>query len=153
MLLYQLINIRKKLNEISKYEGIEFAYSVFKNKQIIDKKLNDVEFIKNISPEIMEYENKRTEFCEKHSKKDSNGEPIIDNDLYTIADIESFKKDMNELNTKYEPFLKKREEQINLFNTKMNEEVECEFFKININELPPDFKTANDLEDISFMIK
>lgn len=153
MKLHQLVEIRKKLDDLSKYEGIEFAYSVYKNKQIIDKKMAEVDFIRNIDPEVVEYENKRIQLCEDYSEKDSNGKPIIENDLYKIIDLNNFEKKIGELNEKYKSFLEKRQSQIDLFNTRMNEDCELNFHKIEIKDLPKDFKTAEDLESISYMLK
>lgn len=153
MKVHQLVEIRKTLDDLSKHEGIEFAYSVYKNKIIIDKKLSELDFIKNIEPEVVEYENKRIQLCEDSSEKDNSGKPIIENDLYKIVNIKEFESKIEELNHIYEPFLKKRQLQIDLFNTKMNEDCELDFHKINISDLPKGFKTAEDLDLISFMLK
>ena len=153
MKVHQLVEIRKNLDGLSKYEGIEFAYSVYKNKIIIDKKLAELDFIRSIDPEVVEYENKRIALCENSSEKDSNGKSIIENDMYKIIDPEAFEEKIIELNKKYEPFLEKRQSQIDLFNSRMNEECELDFHKIEITDIPKDFKTAEDLDLISFMLK
>lgn len=152
MLLYQLVEIRKKLDELSKYEGVEFAYAVFKNKKIIDKKLEEVDFIKNVDPEVIEYENKRIEICETFSDKDDNGKPLIDKDLYVIRDRITFENEMKKLNEDYKDHLEKREQQIKIFNDRMNETANIDLVKVQLNDVPADFKTANDLETISFML-
>jgi len=152
MILYQLVEIRKKLDELSKYEGVEFAYAVFKNKKIIDKKLEEVDFIKNVDPEVIEYENKRIEICETFSDKDDNGKPLIDKDLYVIRDRITFENEMKKLNEDYKDHLEKREQQIKIFNDRMNETANIDLVKVQLNDVPADFKTANDLETISFML-
>ena len=60
---------------------------------------------------------------------------------------------MTLLNKEYEPYLEMRQEQIDLFNKKMNEEVDINLLKIDLSDIPTDFKTAKDLETISFMLK
>ena len=153
MFVYQLVKIKKILDEVSKYEGTEFAFAVFKNKQLIDKKLKSVDFIRSISPEVIEYENKRVELCEQYGKKDENGEPVIDNELYVIDNVEEFKIKMEELNNIYEGSINERQKQIEIFNTMMNSEIDFEFVKLNKSEIPSVFKTAQDLEKIGFMIE
>lgn len=152
MLIHQLTKARKALNSVSHYEGIDFAYAVFKNKQLIDNKLSEVDFIKNVSPQIVEYEEKRVQLCEEFAKKDSNGKSIIENDLYVIDNKEMFKVKMDDLLNEYRPFVEERQKQIEIFNNKMNEESKIEFVKIKKEQIPPQLKTADELDGISFMI-
>ena len=153
MLVYQLTNARKALDDVSNYQGLEFAYAVFKNKQLIDNRLMDVEFIKNVTPQVVEYEKIRVTLCENFADKDPNGKPIIENDTYIISDKDSFKIKMDELLEKYKPFVDERMEQIELFNKKMNDIVDFQFIKIKKEQIPPQINTASELENISFMIE
>ncbi len=152
MLLYQLTKVKEDLNSVSHYENNDFAYAVFINKKLIDKELTKLNFIKNISPEVEEYEQKRLELCEKFSKKNDNGESIIENNIYLIDDQETFLKEIEILLQKYKEPVENRQKQIELFNDMMNEQVDLPFVKINKTQIPPEIKTANDLEKISFMI-
>lgn len=155
MLVYELANVRKTLDSVSNYQGIDFAYAVFKNKQLIDNKLMEMDFIKNVSPEIIEYEEKRIKICDQYSKKDSNGLPIIENDLYLIdeSDKEDFKYKMDELLNQYKVPVEYRQNQIELFNQKMNSTVNIDFIKIKKEQIPSQISTAKELENISFMIE
>lgn len=153
MLVYQLTNAKKTLDSVSNFEGSDFAYAVFKNKQLIDNKLMEVDFIKNVSPEVVEYEEKRVSICEDYAQKDDNGNSIIENDVYIIIDRDTFKIKMDELLEKYRPFVEERQKQIELFNFKMNQVVNIPFVKITKDLIPPQINTANQLESISFMIE
>ena len=153
MLVYQLTTAKTSLDNVSNYQGIEFAYAVFKNKQLIDNKLMEVDFIKNVTPEVIEYEEKRIKICEEFAKKDDTGKPVIENDLYQIDDQETFKGKMAELLSEYKPFVEERQRQIELFNQKMNMPVELPFVKVTKDQIPPQLNTAKELDDISFMIE
>jgi hypothetical protein len=155
MFVHQLINIKNILDKVSNYDGVDFAYTVFKNKRLIENKLMEVDFIKNVSQEIIEYENIRVGYCNQYSKKDANGNPIIENEIYLIEDDkkEEFKSKMDELYEKYKPFIDVRQKQIEMFNEKMNKEIDFEFIKLKKEQLSPKVKTANDLEELSFMIE
>jgi hypothetical protein len=153
MLVHQLTKAKKALDAVSDYDGIDFAYAVFKNKKLIDNKLMEVDFIKNVSPQIVEYENKRVSLCEEFAQKDDNGIPMIEDDLYVIEDKETFRNKMDELFEQYKPFIVKRQEQIDLFNVKMNQQVDLPFVKLTKEQIPPQITTAKELEDISFMIE
>ena len=66
---------------------------------------------------------------------------------------EEFKGKMDELYNKYKVHIDERRQQIEIFNSKMNEESHLEFFKIKKDQIPPHMKTAQDLEEIAFMIE
>lgn len=153
MLVHQLTIARKALDNVSNYQGLEFAYAVLKNKQLIDIKLMEVDFIKNVSPEVIEYEEKRVKVCEQYTLKDDNDLPIIENDLYKIGEQDEFKKKMDELLEEYKTPIIERQKQIEIFNNKMNEIVDIQFIKINKIDIPLELKTARELEEISFMIE
>lgn len=153
MLVYQLTNAKRALDNVSNYQGLEFAYAVFKNKQLIDNKLMEVDFIKNVTPEVIEYEEKRVKLCEEYATKDDKGMPLIENDLYIITDKDGFKTKMDDLLTKYKPFVEERQKQIELFNDKMNGKIDFQFIKIKKEQIPPQVQTARELEEISFMIE
>jgi len=154
MFVYQLTDIRKTLDDYSNYENIDLAYVVLKNKQLIDKKLMELDFIKNVSNEIVEYENKRVDICVELSEKDESGNPLIQNETYVIKEEskEEFNNRLITLYKEYENAISERQNQINLFNQKMNTEIDFEFYKLTKEQIPQQIKTANDLEKIYFMI-
>lgn len=153
MLVHQLTKAKQALDAVSQYHGIEFAYAVFKNKQLIDKKLMESDFIKNVTPEVVEYEEKRLKLCETFANKDDNGKPIIIDDLFVIDDKDNFKIEMDRILEQYRPYVEERQKQIELFNLKMNQEVDFEFFKVKKEHIPPQLNTAQELYDIGFMLE
>lgn len=153
MYVYELIELRKKLDDVSNYNGIDFAYAVFKNKQIIDQKLMEINFVRHISPKVIEYEKNRVLICEEFSKKDDNGNPLKKDNLFIIDDKEAFKIKMDELFDKYKSYIEERQNQINLFDKKMNEEIDLPFLKIKKEQIPTELKTSKDLEKIYFMLE
>jgi len=155
MFVYELFDIRKTLDKLSNQEGIDFAYAIFKNKQIIDNKTMELDFIKNVSKEIIEYEEKRIKICEQYSKKNENGQSIIENDTYSIIEDshEEFETKMKQLYDEYKIPIEDRRQQIEIFNKKMNSECELNFYKLKKEQIPNNIKTATDLEEIAFMIE
>jgi len=153
MLVHQLTKAKKALDAVSNYDGLDFAYAVFKNKKLIDNKLMEMDFIKNVSPQVIEYEEKRVALCEEYAQKDENGVPMFDGDLFIISDKETFRSKMDELFNEYKPHIIDRQEQIERFNSKMNQPVELPFIKLTKEQIPPQITTAKELEDIAFMIE
>ena len=82
-----------------------------------------------------EYEKKRIEICEKYSKNKN----IVKN-KYIINDHHNFNIEMDDLDYN---FIKSTE----IFNSNCN----IQFYKIDKNDIPNYF-TANDIKEISFMI-
>lgn len=153
MLVHQLTKAKKALDAVSNYDGIDFAYAVFKNKKLIDNKLMEVDFIKNVSPKIVEYEKKRVSLCEQYAQRDEQGNPMFEGDLFIINEKEEFREKMNELFQQYEESIKERQQQIDIFNEKMNQKVELPFIKLTKEQIPPQITTAKELDDIAFMIE
>lgn len=154
MILYKLLDIKEILNSCENYDGLDFAYAVVKNKQLVEDKLKEVDFIKNVSPQIIEYENKRIELCETFAKKDSDGNPIIDDGLYILNENkDEFDNLMTDLINNYKYYIDERQKQIDLFNQKMNEDIELSFFKIKKEQIPSEITTSKELDKISFMLE
>jgi hypothetical protein len=155
MLNYQLLRVKESLDKVSDYEGVEFAYAVFKNKKLIEEKLREFQFIGIVKPEIIEYENKRINICKELSKKDEHGVPIIDQDNFVIDEpnMESFQTKLTELYNEYKIVVDERRDQIKNFDKLMNEETDVQFVKIQRKDISPQLKTANELEELSFMIE
>jgi len=135
----ELIELNKVLDQVSHIKGKQFAYAVFKNKSIIEEELKIFDKLKrDPHPQYQGYENERTALCINHSKKDKNGNPIVNAGKYDIEDLESFQKEFEELKEKYvEVFddLKSAEDEYNAF---LNDETKCELIKVKISDLPDD---------------
>jgi len=149
---YELLRINDTLVKSIDYKSHEFAYAIFKNKQMIDEILKEVEFINDVEPEFVEYENQRIELCKINSKKDEIGNYIIRDGRYEIENSEGFKNSMDELRKKYDKVVTKRDEQLNRFNQIMQEDVDIEFVKVEKKDLPTELSTATEMFEYGFMI-
>ena len=150
---YELLRINDVLVKSVDFQNHEFAYAIFKNKQIIEKALLEVDFMNDVAPEYVEYENKRVDLCKKTCKKDSSGMDIVKDGRFDIEDTETFNKVMEELREMYKPHIDKRDEQINLFNQIMQQDIELQFFMVEKKDLPVEIKTAAEMFEYGFMIK
>lgn len=150
---YEILRISDILIKSINYKNHEFAYAVFKNKQLVDNALLEVDFMNDVEPEYIEYENKRLELCKKTCRKDQNGMDIVNDGRFDIEDTESFKDGMDKLRTQYLQFIDRRDEQINRFNTIMQGDIELNFIKVDKNDLPKEISTAAEMFEYEFMIK
>jgi len=149
---YELLRINELLMKSINYKSHEFGYGVFKNKQIVENALTEVDFMNDIDPEYVEYENKRIDLCKRLSKKHPNGMEMIVDGRFQIEDDVAFKTGMEELRSQYQPFVQKRDEQIRRFNTIMQQDIELEFVKVEKKDLPKEIQTAAEMFEYEFMI-
>lgn len=149
----ELIELNNVLDQVSHIKGKQFAYAVFKNKSLIEEELKIFEKLKrDPHPQYQDYENERTILCITHSKKDDNGEPVINAGKYDIEDLGVFQKEFDELKVKYQEVfddLKQAEDEYNDF---LNDESKCELVKVSVSDLPDDID-AQFLMALKHMIK
>ena len=150
---YELLRINDLLVKSVNYQNHEFAYAIFKNKQIVENALIEVDFMNDVSPEYVEYENKRVDLCKRTCKKDSSGKDVVKDGRFEIEDTETFNKVMIELREMYKIYIDKRDEQINQFNIIMQQNIELQFVMVEKKDLPVEIKTATEMFEYGFMIK
>jgi phosphopantetheinyl transferase (holo-ACP synthase) len=143
------------LNGVSEIKGVKFAYTVLKNKKKFEKQIEeDKEIFQKVltpSEDYKTYETKRIELCELHSIKDAEGKAVVENDKYKLIDEKVFTVDLEKLNTEFNDSLVERKQQITEYTQLMEEVVNIEFIKLNLEDLPTDL-TEKELESIEFMI-
>jgi vacuolar-type H+-ATPase subunit I/STV1 len=143
------------LNSVSEIKGVKFAYAVLKNRKKIEVQVEEdkpiFEEILKPSEGFKEYEQKRIELCVLHSEKDDNGDPITNDNRYKIIDTVKFNEELTELSTEYKVSIDDRQNQMNEYNTLMEENIEINFQKIDFDTLPEDI-SESQLRSIEFMI-
>jgi len=151
---FELLRINDSLLKAMNYKNHEFAYAVFKNKQLVESFLQELEFFNDVQPRYVEYENKRMELCKRTCRKDEKGMDIVVQGRYEIQDREVFQKEMKELRTTYQEELRVRDEQINKLNIILEQDIPTpEFIKVKKTDLPIEIQTASELYEYSFMIE
>lgn len=152
---FELLRINDSLLKAMNYKNHEFAYAVFKNKQLVETFLQELEFFNNVPPRYVEYENKRIDLCKRTSKKDANGNDVVVQGRYEIYDQETFQKEMALMAKEYEPEIKIRDEQVEKLNNILQEDllVVPNFVKVQKKDLPVEIQTASELYEYSFMIE
>jgi esterase/lipase len=151
---FELLRINDSLIKAMNYKNHEFAYAVFKNKQMIEEFLQELDFFNNVPPRYVEYENRRVELCKQTCRKDENGMDVVNNGRYEIQDQETFKTQMEKFHEEYKDEIVIRDQQVEQLNLILQEEtVSPEFIKVKKGDLPVDIQTASELYEFSFMIE
>ena len=136
------------------YKNHEFAYAVFKNKQLIEDFLSELDFFNSVPPRYVEYDKRRSELCKQTCKKDENGMDVIINGRYEIQDHETFKTQMDSFLIEYKEEINIRDKQVEQLNLILQQEMETpNFIKVKKGDLPIEIQTAAELYEFSFMIE
>jgi len=159
-----------KRNEIGLYlealqsgqeiKSAKVAYAIIKNKKMLIDELKNVEKTQNeLLKQIQPYEDARIEMLKKHAKHDGTGNPMIKKSIvngfeqseFVLLDRDLFGKEWTEKQKELKEYLDKKETLDKSFNEFLNEEFNCIFHKVKIEEFPSDI-TANQLEKLEFII-
>lgn len=124
-----------------------FSYALIKNIKAIEQDINKLNEVIKPTEEFLQFEQERLAICQSHSIKDDNGDPLLNGDEFQIENIEKFNEDLIPLKTKYQDMLNYRQEQIEKYNSLLDQEIEMELVKIGPDDLP-DTITPNEIEDI-----
>jgi hypothetical protein len=147
-----LVQLSQTLNQVSGIKGKEFAYAVFKNKNLIEQEIKIFEQLrKDPHPDFQNYENERMIVCINYSQKDDNGNPVIENNQYKIEDWVGFQEDMKELADKYKDVIEDMENTRKEYEDFMEKESSIELITVKFENLPNDID-AITLERLKFMI-
>lgn len=133
----ELLALNQILNEYEKVKGKDFAYMVFKNKELIESEMKIFDKLKKEPhPEYQAFENERMVLCTIHSEKDENGTPVTYQNRYKIKDMEAFNVEFVELREKYKSVIEDMEQSEREFNEFMENEATVELVKVNFKDVP-----------------
>lgn len=136
MVKKELYALYSALQALSSAGGARFAYAISKNKKFIQEELELVEKSLVQSDEYKAYEQKRVELCTKHSNKDKDGNPVMENNAFSIIDMDKFSKELKELQAGYTAELEAHLKKVEEYNKLLDMDTEIEFFKIKLEILP-----------------
>jgi len=141
----EVFGLEAQMRELGDIKGVKLVYSLSRNHDLLKKYVKDfslalskIEMSKAENEE--EYEKKRFELCEKHSKKNPDGTPVIlgkfPNQSYDILDQKVFEEDMTKLNKKYQEVIDAKNKKEADKRAYLLEEVEMEFYRVEESFLP-----------------
>ena len=121
MIKTKLIALYNGLNQVKNLKGVKFAYGVIKNIRLMENEIVSIqESIKPVK-DFMEYDMERMNLAKKHSKKDKNGNPVIENNNFVLESEKEFELEFEALKEKHSSVLSERQKQIELYKIKMSD--------------------------------
>ena len=144
----EIYELRKSLEDLSNIKGKTFAYTVFKNKEILDKEIEIINQLKKEPhPDYMNYENERQLLCIKHAEKDDNNNPVLvynpdGSQVFKIKDLKTFNEEYAEVAEKYKETIDDMNLTKKEFEDFLEKDSDVELKKVSIDELPEDIDAA-----------
>ena len=138
-----LFKILQGIDSVGELRGVKFAYAMAKNKRTITAELEDLQKALKESEQYTDYEKKRIELCKKHCIKDDDGNLVMQNNEFQIADKEQFDTEITELKAGYEEAIALRGEQVKEYSELLDKPVNgVAFHKLSLSDLPENISTA-----------
>ena len=138
--------LANNLTHLKALKGAKFTYGITKNMDLIQKEMDLINDIIKPSDELKEYDDIRVKLCEKFAKKDENGEYIKIESIpgsgqfeYDIdQESEEWKTAIEKIKTEHKTILDERDEQIKEYNNLLYSDINIEFHKIKLDDVPTD---------------
>jgi hypothetical protein len=124
------------LQDVSNLPGVKFAYNVIKNTKLLQPEIDALQKAGELSEEFKAFEIERMALAQKFAKKDKEGNPVIENNSFVLADQAGFDKEFKLLQKKHDKAIKARESQVAEFNKLLEEEIEVDFFTVKLSDVP-----------------
>ncbi len=144
----ELFNLYNKLQGLRHHsDNKKFSYALIKNIKTIESDINKLNEIIKPDNDFIQFEQERIGICHSHAIKDENEEPILNGDEFQIENMEQFNLALEPIKIKYQDVLSNRQQQIEKYNSLLDNEINMELVKIGPDDLP-DTITPNEIEDI-----
>lgn len=131
------------LRTLGELKGVKFAYGITKNINKLKPEIEALDKALEPTKEFQEFDKKRVELVKKHSRVDENGKPILKEDNnYDVVNMGLFEKEFEELKKENQEVWDARLAQIEEFNKLLDEEINIEFYKIKLENVPENISTA-----------
>lgn len=128
-------------------DNVKFSYALIKNIKEIENEISKLNEAIKPSEEFKQFEQDRIAVCQLHCLKDENGNPIVHNEEFQIADMDKFNQDLIPIKERYGDILRHRQQQIETYNAMLDEDIDFQFTKVGPDDLPSEI-TPNEIEDI-----
>lgn len=154
-----VINVFGIMNVLSEEKTTaKGAYGIAKNKKIAEaevKAIQEAQQKVEMPEKFNEFDKKRIELCEEVADKDEDGKPIKINNgqQFSISEErqDEFSEKLKALREEYKEAIEQKDKIEQDFIDLLSEEIEVEFHKVMIDDLPNNI-TANQIEALDEII-
>lgn len=147
----EVLALWNALHDLSAKRGARFTYAITKTKQQLRPIVYELHKMQAPSRELVEYDQKRVELCNKHAEKDKEGNPLTTGNNYVLANNEEFTKEFAVLQEEYKDHLLNHEKKLVEFRKILDIEVDVDIHRVFVNDCPADI-TTEEMESIFLMV-
>jgi len=142
------------LKQVGRLSGFTLAYAVARNMRHVEPILEDLRNARKTSEAYNRYDKERVELCKVHSKKDANGKPVFSQGTYEFEDEDfaKFEAAMEELVKAHQEAIDDQERKVKEYNDLLDEDVNFDVYKVNIDILKESEITGNEVAMIFEML-
>jgi hypothetical protein len=126
------------------FEGAIFNYGLKINEGLIFPQIEALKKAAEVSKEFKKFHLELKDLNVKYAKKNTDGSPVIEKDLYVIDPDQMSLRDTEflSLREKFAEEIKRREKQLIEYDGLLKEEVEIDFFEIKLSDCPSNLKKS-----------
>ena len=150
LVLYDII---LGFEESDKKFPYKLSSSLLKNKELITPVLNNFRKIQTPNPRFNEFELRRIELNKNFSKKDTNGEPLIQDRAFVIEDSQGFDVAFKALQEEYADVLRERTAKQREIEEFLDMESGIELFKVSEDIIGTLEFTVRETSAISIIVE
>lgn len=122
------------------FPGAKFNYAITRNKKHLEPEIDALKEAYQASEDFLKYEKERIDLCLEMCKKDEDNNPVLigegSQQRYDFEDHKEFTDKVKELQKEHEVAIALREKQEEDYYKILEEEVEVDIYKINIDLCP-----------------
>lgn len=148
-----LYNLLAGFELVKDLKGVKFGYARAKNKKLILAELELLDASIKEPVKFSEYDKERVELCKKYCKKDEKGNPVIKDQTYVgLKENIKFMDELKKLQEDFKEVIDERNKQKQEYEKLLDEEIELNFHKILLENIPSDI-TGAQLELLAPILK
>lgn len=133
--------------------GVKIAYAIAKNLGKMRSEIEAIQRAGKMSKEFTEYNTKRAEIASGFAAKNKDGEPVVFNNNYVIADQGGLSKAIRPLKKEYAKAITEREKQQDELDKFLEQKVKIEFHKIPADLLEAEGAISEDTPGLAALIE
>lgn len=137
--------VYSQLSALKDLSGAKLAYAIAKNKKTILNELEALNEASKPSEEYTKYDRLRVELAKKYAKKDKDGKPLTEGNVYVMEDYQAFDKEHKELEKEHKKAIDERNKQKEELEEVLDQEKKLTLWPLKKEDLPEEI-TVEQLE-------
>jgi len=138
---FELFTLLDNLDKLDNLTGVKFNYVIDKNREVIEKEVDDMKKLNEPSKDFQDYDKIRLQLLQKFSDKDDDGNPKFTQENGMVkfdippSSMKEFQTELENNTKEHESAIKERDKQLFEYDKFLQEEVKITFETLTIKEI------------------